>query len=186
MAANSPLIQPRLQLLVSQGAWILKPFPLITTEGREHKNPLLREYGEVLCRLYKSIYFIMGTLKRCVQSAFCRVWDGASAACLHITSEDSEPLCTWLKPDPGLTGSTVRHVEILEFMGGWSQNKYPFQQQGSEGFPSSYRIVSLNYCSPVILYWRVFAFVTTNPSKWIWRTFVYMDKLISLCAISSA
>lgn len=32
----------------------------------------------------------------------------------------------------------------------------------------------------------VFAFVTTNTNKWIPRTFVYMDKLISLCAISSA
>lgn len=48
----------------------------------------------------------MGTFKCCVQSAFCRVWDGASAACFHITSEDSEPLCTWLKPDSGLTGSS--------------------------------------------------------------------------------
>ena len=39
-------------------------------------------------------------------------------ACLHITNEDSESLCTWLKSDPDLTGSTVRHVEILEFIGG--------------------------------------------------------------------
>jgi len=26
--------------------------------------------------------------------------------------------CTWLKSDPALTGSTAKHVEILEFTGG--------------------------------------------------------------------
>lgn len=38
--------------------------------------------------------------------------------CLHIPNEDSASLCTWLKLDPGLIGSTGRHVEILEFTGG--------------------------------------------------------------------
>lgn len=51
---------------------------------------------------------------------------------LQVTSEDSESRCACLKSDPGLTGSTMRHVEILEFIGGsvkylkLIQNKYPF------------------------------------------------------------
>lgn len=40
MAANSPLIQPRLQLLVSQGAGILKPFPRILQRADSIKNLL--------------------------------------------------------------------------------------------------------------------------------------------------
>lgn len=46
MAANSPLIQPRLQLLISQDAWILKPFPPILQRAEIIKNLfLLCKYG---------------------------------------------------------------------------------------------------------------------------------------------
>lgn len=161
MAANSPLVQPRLQLPVSQGAY--KNHPLFSYRGEKG----LKTFFAVQVRLNCSAQTIGKLL-----GFFCAFHRGRRFCefvpqCLHIPNEDSASFCTWLKPDLGLTGCTGRHVEILEVpWSGWSliQNKHPFQQKNQKDFPLT-AFCKKNLFSPIIPHWLLYCLHLSAQSQ---------------------
>lgn len=137
MAANSPLIQQRLHLLVSQGTWILKPFPLL--KGRVLKTFLAMQVWlslQLFCADHikaftssrEHLVLCIVCLSQSIVRSLCQV-----CAWVFATNEDIEP--------PALGYNQTQAQLVVErgiwkswnlFEVRWSgssliQNKYPFQ-----------------------------------------------------------
>lgn len=116
MAANSPLIQQRLQLLVSQGAWILKPFPLI--EGRVLETSLAMQVWlslQLFCAEHIKAFALSGAVRSLPPTEHREELVPSLSVC---NQHRRWITCTGLQPEPGLTASRARHLETLEFIGG--------------------------------------------------------------------